>query len=104
MDDLGPVGHPAGAVGVHVGVNVLAKGGHRIAIEDLDVRDVAAGCRLAGPVMDGDRTVFRHRLDCAAEMHGTTLMVVDHLYSSSETRSFCGSARPGPALSERLFR
>ena len=89
---------------LHKATTRLAKGWKRIAIEDLNVRGMAANRRLALSVMDGGFHEFRRQLAYKAAMYGSTVVLADRWYPSSKTCSCCGSVATELDLSQRIYR
>ena len=88
----------------HKATTRIAKGWRRIAVEDLNVRGMAANRRLARSIVDGGFHEFRRQLEYKARMYGATAIVADRWYPSSRTRSCCGSVLAELDLSQRTYR
>jgi putative transposase len=75
-----------------------------VAIEDLNVRGMAANHRLARAILDVGLSEFRRQLAYKAELYGTVVEVADRWFPSSKLCSACGQQREDLPLHVRAWQ
>ena len=68
----------------------LASGYDVVAVEDIDLRSMSQGLKLAKNLYDNGFGMFRERLAKKLEEKGSVLVKVDRFYASTKTCSCCG--------------
>ena len=80
----------------------LAKNHGEIAIENLNVSGMLKNHCLAGAIADSGFYEFRRQLEYKASWYGSTVIVIDRFYPSSQLCSRCGHQQPMP-LNLRVY-
>jgi len=80
----------------------LAKNHSQVAIEDLNVSGMMKNHRLASAIADCGFFEFKRQLTYKCDWYGSTLIIVDRFYPSSQICSNCGSRQKMP-LKERVY-
>ncbi|NMG21025.1 RNA-guided endonuclease InsQ/TnpB family protein [Brasilonema bromeliae] len=87
---------------LHKITTYLAKNHGEVVIEDLNVSGMLANHKLASAIADCGFYEFRRQLEYKCERYGSSLVVVDRFYPSSQICSNCGYRQKMP-LKERVY-
>lgn len=80
----------------------LAKSHSQVVIEDLNVSGLLKNHCLAGAIADAGFGEFRRQLEYKCQWYGSTLIVIERWYPSSQLCSCCGHRQP-MALNLRVY-
>jgi putative transposase len=80
----------------------LAKNHSQVVIEDLNVSGMMKNHRLASAIADCGFFELKKQLTYKCDWYGSTLIIVDRFYPSSQICSNCGSKQKMP-LKERVY-
>lgn len=87
---------------IHKITTYIAQNHGEVVIEDLNVSGMMANHRLAAAIADCGFHEFRRQLEYKCERYGSTLVVADRFYPSSQLCSSCGFQQKMP-LKERVY-
>ena len=87
---------------LHKITTFLAKNHSQVVIEDLNVSGMLKNHRLASAIADCGFSEFKRQLEYKCSRYGSTLIIVDRFYPSSQLCSNCGNRQKMP-LKERVY-
>jgi putative transposase len=87
---------------IHKITTHIAQNHGEVVIEDLNVSGMMTNHKLAAAIADCAFYEFRRQLEYKCERYGSTLVVVDRFYPSSQLCSSCGFQQKMP-LNERVY-
>lgn len=88
---------------IHKMTTEIAKNHSQVVIEDLNVKGMLKGGKLAKAISDGAFYEIRRQLAYKCELYGSELILADRWFPSSKTCCICGSKKESLSLSERVF-